>query len=275
MEEISKTTNPNYKPGDGEQNARLAFDWSKSKELELDEKPDSEINPEPGIDKPVEDNEPKESKDTDKESDKSAENGQKEYDSERIYIDGYPDGTFRPDNSITRAEAAKVLALALTDNFDQNKSFDDNFRDVESDAWYAKVIGYLKSIDAIDGYEDGTFKADKNITRAEFAKIIAKIDGLSDSSEHDKFSDVEAKHWAKGYIENIAVKGYIVGYPDGTFKAENSITRAEVVTIVNRMLKKNTDSISNKTENKFNDITDAHWAFKDVLAATNMQKTNK
>ncbi|MDO5707945.1 MAG: S-layer homology domain-containing protein, partial [Andreesenia angusta] len=228
--------------GSGEQNARLVFDWSKAEEIEG------------GIELPDNNN-------NDKPSNK--------YDSEVIYIDGYKDGTFKPDNAISRAEATKILAYALTKEYSKEKNYGNSFNDIKSDAWYAKVVGYMQEIKAINGYEDGSFRADNPITRGEFAKIVALIDGHK-ANNANKFTDVPKEHWAKPYIEDIGAKGYIKGYPNGDFGADNNITRAEVVAIVNRMIGKDIESFKGKDNlNKFSDMNNNHWAYLDIIAATN------
>ncbi|MDO5708322.1 MAG: S-layer homology domain-containing protein, partial [Andreesenia angusta] len=192
----------------------------------------------------------------------------KKYDSKSVYIDGYKDGRFKPDKDMSRAEVAKVLAYALTSGFDEEE-YTNNFRDVDEKAWYSNILGYMKEINAIEGYPDGKYNPDKAVTRAEFAKIISKIDGLKES-KNNKFKDVDNNHWAKKYIESVAEKGYIIGYPDGSFKADNEITRAEVVAIVNRLLGKQLKSYKDKKDLKvFKDMNKEHWAYWDIIAATN------
>lgn len=197
----------------------------------------------------------------------------KEYDSNRIYIDGYDGNVFQPDNDITRAEAAKVLAVALTDDFDKDKNYKGSFTDVPSDSWYSNVVNYMQSVDAIKGYKDGSFLPENKITRAEFASIISNIDGYDKDNTMDNFKDVIKDHWAKEIIESIGKKGYIIGYKDGSFKPENNISRAEVVTLVNRMLKKDKEAIMKLPNLKtFDDVKAGHWAYEDVIAATNSIK---
>jgi hypothetical protein len=124
----------------------------------------------------------------------------------------------------------------------------------------------------IEGYEDGTFRPENSITRAEFAVIASKFDKLSDTEEN-VFSDVDDDYWATPYILLAHSNGWINGYEDGTFRPLNSITRAEVVSIVNRMLERSCDSefVAENAENivNYSDISDQHWAYLDILEASN------
>lgn len=189
----------------------------------------------------------------------------------KSYIDGYPDGTFKPDDSISRAESAKIISFALK-GFDGNKSYETNFTDIPEDSWYKNIVGYMEELKAIDGYDDGTFKPDNKITRAEFAAIVARLNGYKETSVTSKFSDTD-DHWAKSYIEFAESKGWVKGYDDGTFKPENEITRAEAVTIINRVLglEINEEEIDNNIDKykQFTDLTKEHWAFYQIMKATN------
>lgn len=181
------------------------------------------------------------------------------------YLNGYPDGTVRIDNPITRAEASALFyrLLANPGTADSGK-----FSDVSSGAWYAQSVDYLVSIGIITGYSDGTFKPDQTITRAEFATIASRFDALADSSGN-AFGDVPGSHWAVSYINSAYAKGWINGYPDGTFKPDNSITRAEVVKIVNTMLdRKIDDKALAEVKNPYSDITRSHWAYADTIEAS-------
>ncbi len=267
-----------------EQNARLRLDWDKKELIEevKAEKPEDDKKPggnnSPGDKKP-EDKKPEDKKPEDKKpEDKKPEDKKPEselnkgdYDSDRTYIDGYKDESFRPDNDITRAEAVKILMYAFKD-MDNKKDIKSKFTDINENAWYSDIIAAMEKEELIEGYGNGTFDPDRSITRAEFAKIIAKIDNHK-AGNTDKFKDVPSNHWAKEYIEDIGEKGYILGYPDGTFRPENRITRAEVVSIVNRVINKNADDYKDKKNLKtFNDIDSNHWAYWEVIAATNKLK---
>ena len=182
-------------------------------------------------------------------------------DEHKAYIVGY-EGKFNPDGNITRAETAAILAR-LTDGFDENGSYATAFDDVDSALWYYKYIGFEENKGIITGYPDGTFMPEESITRAEFASVItrfAKIDAVRYTAP---FADT-AGHWAEARIAECADAGYIKGYEENTFRPDNYITRSEAVAIINRVLGRNdiTDF-----ENPFTDVTENHWAYKDIMEA--------
>ena len=151
------------------------------------------------------------------------------------YIVGYPDGNVKPEGNITRAEVATIFFRLLTDE-SRNEfwSQTNNYSDVSEDAWYNNAVSTLSNAGIIDGYEDGTFKPDGNITRAEFATIAVRFFEATYDGE-DLFSDI-AGHWAQDYINEAANAGIVDGYPDGTFRPQQLITRAEAMTMVNRTI---------------------------------------
>ena len=151
------------------------------------------------------------------------------------YIVGYPDGNVKPEGNITRAEVATIFFRLLTDE-SRNEfwSQTNNYSDVSEDAWYNNAVSTLSNAGIIDGYEDGTFKPDGNITRAEFATIAVRFFEATYDGE-DLFSDI-AGHWAQDYINEAANAGIVDGYPDGTFQPQQLITRAEAMTMVNRTI---------------------------------------
>ena len=151
------------------------------------------------------------------------------------YIVGYEDGSVQPEGNITRAEVATIFFRLLTDESrDEFWSQTNNYSDVSEDAWYNNAVSTLSNAGVIDGYEDGTFKPDGNITRAEFATIAVRFfEATYDGG--DLFSDI-AGHWAQDYINEAANAGIVDGYPDGTFRPQQYITRAEAMTMVNRTI---------------------------------------
>lgn len=177
----------------------------------------------------------------------------------RPYIKGDADGTFKPNGTITRAEAAAIIARLS--GIDENKAYESKFGDVQSDKWYANYINFAAQKGYITGYADGTFKPDNTITRAEMAVIAGKYIGIT-PGHHPEFSDVKFDFWAGEYIDAMSLKGLIKGYSDGTFKPNNTITRAEAVTIINRA-ENRTDAAA---QNPFTDI-DGHWAYNEILKA--------
>lgn len=151
------------------------------------------------------------------------------------YIVGYGNGEVRPQNNITRAEVATIFFRLLTDDVrDENLTKTNRYSDVAATSWYNTAVSTLSSMGIITGYPDGTFRPNAAITRAEFAAIAARFDHDGDKTAA-KFSDI-ASHWAKDEISIAYNNGWITGYPNGTFGPQRDITRAETMTLVNRVL---------------------------------------
>ena len=180
--------------------------------------------------------------------------------SHTAYLKGYPDGSFLPENNITRAEAATILAkLSGADITYVNDKI--SFPDVNETHWALWAIKYSTDKGYFVGYTDGTFKPDQRITRAEFATIVYKFLGIDDKNINNyKFEDVKG-HWAQVYIEKLSELKYISGYPDGTFQPQSSIKRCESVALLNRALKRGPLYGSAQI---FPDVPETHWAFKDI-----------
>ena len=196
----------------------------------------------------------------------------------KAYIVGYEDGTFKPENNMTRAEAAAIFARNIAERKGENiSSGKSSFTDVNSKLWYNNSIAYLEKYNIISGYNDGTFRPEEQITRAEFVTMCMRFYGMFEditASNKNIFNDVPKSHWASGYIYNAIAMKWIEGYADGTFKPDSNITRAEVVAIVNRVLDRaaDTEYISKNisTVNKFTDLKDkSYWAFYEILEAAN------
>lgn len=156
------------------------------------------------------------------------------------YIAGYKDGTVRPDNNITRAEVAMIFYRLLDD--DAHAKYDttaNSFTDFSADAWFGKAVSTLSAMGVIQGYSDGTFRPDNNITRAELAVIAVRFFNAPEVGA-DAFSDISG-HWARSYINAAAQLGIVGGYKDGTFRPSNNITRAETVQMVNNTLGRHPD----------------------------------
>ena len=175
------------------------------------------------------------------------------------YMSGYPDGTFGPERSITREEVAAMFARILTEKMESGKAYPSDYTDVAAGRWSADAVGFLSGLGVIEGYGDGTFKPEQPITRAEFISMAIRVDGVV--AGEDSFSDISG-HWARENIQAGAKKGFITGYPDGTFKPQQSITRAEAVTIVNRVL-----GVSAGGDMPYTDVPATHWAHGDIAAA--------
>lgn len=192
------------------------------------------------------------------------------------YIKGYPDGNFKPSNAVSRAEAVSMFVNLLSIG-DTNPDRQNTFTDVKT-GWYVGEINYAVSKGFIKGYDDNTFRPDAEITRAEFANMIAVFvkDGYP---EGESFKDVRG-HWASDAINELYGNKLIKGYPDGSFKPDEKLTRAEAVVILNSVFGRATNSQSLKNINqnaliKFNDVDKSHWAYYEILDASNSHITQK
>lgn len=180
------------------------------------------------------------------------------------YASGYDDGSFLPNNNITRGELAAMIArLSYGDDLPDGM-YQASFPDVDSDAWFNKYIGYLEDKDVLSGYEDGTFRPMDTITRVEISAVIARAQRYDLISYNGIFTDVTENDWAKDYIETLADKNIVSGYEDGTFGPYSPLTRAEAVAIINRVLVESTPIVTFTP----NDIA-GHWAEADILLAVN------
>lgn len=187
----------------------------------------------------------------------------------RAYIFGYPDGTFGPERSITRGETAMILARIISGR-NEFTTTDTEYPDVTKEMWHSGAIKYLADRGILTGYEDGLFKPENPITRAEFTTIIARYKSLS-STNNGKFNDVVG-HWSEKFIFGVSDAGYISGYPDGSFRPNKNITRAEAVKIINLML----DRLGDRefivehldVNNRFSDVKLDHWAFAHIYEAS-------
>ena len=185
------------------------------------------------------------------------------------YLSGYPDGSFGADRSMTRAEAAQMFYALLQD---KNVAVTVSFQDVPSEAWYAKAVNTLASLGMVSGVGEGRFEPDRAITRAEFATIAVGFAYLENGGQNI-FSDVSAGDWFYPYVVTCVQYGWIGGYPDGTFRPNNTITRAEVTTIVNNMLARAADTsyVDSHTAQlvRFGDVSSMHWAYYQIMEAAN------
>lgn len=185
------------------------------------------------------------------------------------YVVGYPDGTVRPGNSITREEIATIFFRLLLDE-ERNDIFSktNGFTDIDEARWSNTAISTMENGGFIKGYEDGSFGPDKNITRAEFATIASRLDEMTENTSHG-FTDISG-HWAEKYIADAVAKGWIAGYEDGTFRPEQNITRAEAMTIINRMLNRFVNEKGlHKDAVLWPDNSEDAWYYYAVEEATN------
>ena len=187
------------------------------------------------------------------------------------YIVGYGNGEVRPQNNITRAEVATIFFRLLTDDVrDENLTKTNRYSDVAATSWYNTAVSTLSSMGIITGYPDGTFRPNAAITRAEFAAIAARFDNDGDKTAA-KFSDI-ATHWAKDEISIAYNNGWITGYPDGTFGPQRDITRAETITLVNRILNRQPETEDDLLPNMTVWTDNANpkaWYYLAVQEATN------
>lgn len=187
------------------------------------------------------------------------------------YVIGYPDGTVHPNGQITRAEVATIFFRLLRDEVrDGAFTTSNSYSDVAYGKWYNNPISTMSALGIITGYPDGTFKPNKPITRAEFAAIAARFDETQ-SGKSATFSDVIG-HWAAKEIGIAYANDWIKGYPDGTFKPDQNITRAEAMTLINRVLERKPESPADllTNMNKWTDNMDtSKWYYLDVQEATN------
>ena len=185
------------------------------------------------------------------------------------YLHGYDDGTFGPDSRMTRAEAAQMFYNLL---LDKEVPVTVSFQDVPADAWYADAVNTLASLGIITGVGDGRYEPDRAITRAEFTVIAMRFAKLPAGGQNI-FSDVSAEDWYYEQVVGAVAYGWIGGYSDGTFRPKETITRAEVTAIVNRMLGRSADVTYIDSHREmlvhFADVSRFYWAYYDVAEATN------
>ena len=187
------------------------------------------------------------------------------------YVVGYPDGMVYPQKNITRAEVATIFFRLLTDETrEANMTKSNGYNDMKDGAWYTCAVSTLSKMGIIKGYEDGSFKPDASISRAEFAAIAARFDPDGDKTPAT-FSDVSS-HWAKDEISIAANHGWIKGYEDGSFKPDQKITRAETMTLVNRVLKRlpeTKDDLHKDMKTWPDNQKESAWFYLAVQEATN------
>lgn len=180
------------------------------------------------------------------------------------YIRGKTDKQFAPDDSITRAEAAAIISRVMADC--QPPECENGFSDVSEKDWYYNDVLRLLERGVLSGYEGGAFLPKQYITRAEFASVLARFIFRGNDSLQTQYSDLSAEDWYCPAMAKMINGGYIRGYEDGSIKPNESITRAEAVTIINRMLGLIYDDNGSRF---FDDVTPQHWAYVDIMAAAN------
>ena len=189
----------------------------------------------------------------------------------RAYVSGRGGQTFAPNGSLTRAEAAQMLYALMTEQ--AHKQYDRtscSLRDVAAGCWYTTAVSTLANVGAISGYSDGTFRPNKEITRAEFVTILTGIYG-EDTTKGMPFSDV-GHSWCYDAVATAYANGWVSGYSDGTFRPNQTITRAEAVVILNSVLGRSGDlsfvQANAQAALHFTDITPGAWYYADVIEAS-------
>lgn len=183
------------------------------------------------------------------------------------YINGYPDNTFRQENKITRGEMATMLTRIILDG-KQVPITENKFNDISNDYWAKNEVNYLASKGLLNGYEDGTFRPENPITRAEVATILVRSNGDIKQKFKKIFPDIDDSHWANKYIEKAAELGYMLGYEDGSFKPDQVITRGETVVTLNRIYRNPCDlKETNNSKILFTDLDKNNWAYNDIIKA--------
>ncbi len=224
--------------------------------------------------------------DPDSSSDKDSDSAIEHH---NIYVYGYPDGSFHPEGNMTRAEAAAVFARLLgaqkNEPVPAGNGSNTGYRDIKAGQWYVGYVQYLSGYEIITGESDGRFRPGDRITRSELTAIAAKFfreTGKQPSQgaiqySGSSFNDVSRDHWASGYIDEAYQNGWIRGYEDGSFRGDSPITRAEMVSITNRMLSRSGDSSyiqdNGGTVTAFSDVNRSHWAYYEIMEASNTHRS--
>ena len=186
------------------------------------------------------------------------------------YVQGYPDGTVKPAGNITRAETAAILFRLMDDASRKTYySTKSGFRDVASSSWYNTYVATLNNAGVITDSSNGYFRPNEAITRAELAAMLAKFSETTGAANY--FNDVSAKYWAANAIAICAKLGWITGYPDGTFRPDKNVTRAELMAMINRATgraPKSADAFLPGMKTWIDNTSDK-WYYLDVQEATN------
>lgn len=182
------------------------------------------------------------------------------------YMGGYGNGLFGPNDNMTRAQAAQMFYNLL---LNKNVDITVDFTDVPADAWYGNAVRTLASLGVIKGIGDGQFAPNRTITRAEFTVIAMRFANVS-ADVTNPFTDIATNDWYYTAVTSAVSYGWINGYSDGSFRPQATITRAEVVTIVNRMLNRTADRnfVDSNATAQFDDVPNTYWAYYNIMEAT-------
>ncbi len=187
------------------------------------------------------------------------------------YINGYPDGSVQPDGNITREEITSILYRVREHSYDEPfVATGTVFPDVAASRWSVNDIEFMADKGVIYGYPDGEFKPAQHLTRAEFAALIRRFTGLEKVAKKNIYPDLEESHWAYVDILILTEAGLLQGYEDGTIRPQREISRAEVMTVVNKILGRCPDEsyVKGLNFNPFNDLNKDAWHYVTVLEAT-------
>lgn len=207
------------------------------------------------------------------------------------FVRGYPDGSFRPDNYITRAEVATIIARSCLEDFEEGHDYGNpgGYSDIGTKRWYTSAVSYCSMAGVFAGYPDGTFRPNEYITRQELALVVGRLAGLRVNMGLP-FEDADTVNkWARDGVYTCYILGYVDGYKDGTFRPKNDITRAETVKIFNGYLNRGVDAkglegmtpfqldasagsyqINGTTEYlTWEDVPEKHWAYYEIIEASN------
>ncbi len=180
------------------------------------------------------------------------------------YIQGYPDGEVKPQDPVKRSEFMTIIYNLFAEGAKQDSSVLDRFADIDESEWYNEAIAYCVDNKIIGGYTDGTVRPNDDITRAELAAIIAKF-YKDDTVYENHFVDL-GDGWATNSINKLYALGIVGGYGDGTFKPNQTATRAEVVSLVNRLVGR---PVGYKETRDYPDLTPDFWAYEEMMNASN------
>lgn len=191
------------------------------------------------------------------------------------YVTGYGNGMFYPQNPIKRNECAVMLyrLMQQTKSSGISQGRAREFTDVPAEAWYHSAVNALAAKGIADGYSDGSFRPEKEVTRAEFVVLALRFAEIPLETSGKRFSDVPTSHWASDYIRTAVKNSVVSGYSDGSFHPDMQITRAEAVTILNRISGRSLCAVKN-TANSFIDVPAAFWAYENVMLAANQSVSN-
>ncbi len=185
-------------------------------------------------------------------------------DKDKGYISGYEDKTFKPNKGVTRYEVSSIIFRLLENPNAHDTKQATVYNDVEYSQWYGKAVTTLSALGILHGYEDGTFRGEKTITRAEFITVLSLIHPLKEGGKIS-YGDVSEDAWYYKHLQSAISYGWVSGYQDGTFRPNQPITRAEAVVILNRVLGIKADDKT--ATNEFSDVPETFWARNEIIAA--------